>query len=324
MLDPLRKLLARGLSLTITLGLTLTANATVPQAPIDWYWLVPWEGPLPAAPPDPPLVHRLPGSEVVVTDVQLRDLKHAVDWFPAEHPAMPSIVAQGHDNANACGFCHLPTGSGRPENSSLAGLPADYIKRQVAAFANGSRQSAAPIKLPVQLMSATAKAVTPGELDQAAAYFSKLPYASHVDVVETAEADFKAGLLIYLLEPGNRQPVGDRIIEAPVDHERFEQRDPHVRFVAYVPPGSIEAGRALAATGGPAGQPCASCHGEGLRGGTAPPLAGRSPTVIVRQLAAFHEGTRANPEAAPMRLIASQLSSKEMIAVAAYAASLKP
>jgi hypothetical protein len=41
----------------------------------------------------------------------------------------------------ACGFCHLPNGLGRPENSSLAGLPASYIVQQVADFKSGARKA---------------------------------------------------------------------------------------------------------------------------------------------------------------------------------------
>jgi cytochrome c553 len=304
--------------------LAFASVATAAEPTGDWNWLVPMDGPIPLALPDGLTLHHLPGSAQRYSGAELRNLKHAVDWFPEEHPTMPAIVSDGHDHANACGFCHLPTGNGRPENSALAGLPADYIKRQVAAFADGSRQSATTHTLPVQLMAATARGVTSDEVEQAAAYFSKLRYLSYVKVVETVAAGFKPGLFIYVLQPGARQPIGDRIVEAPVDLERFEQRDPHVRFIAFVPPGSIAAGRDLVATGGPSALPCANCHGEGLRGGIAPPLAGRPPTVIARQLAAFHEGTRKNPEAAAMRAIAARLDVKMIIGVAAYIASMRP
>lgn len=324
MFHPLRRTTARFASLAIALFLSASVIDARGGEPIDWEWLVPLDLPIKLKPADPQVVHRLPQSAESYREPQLRDLKHAVDWYPGAHPSMPAIVSTGHDDANACGFCHLPTGSGRPENSPIAGLPADYIIRQVAAFAEGSRKGAAPVKIPVQMMTATAKAVTTREVAAAADYFSKLPFKSHVRVVETAQAGFKRGLLIYVLDPENVQPVGERIIEAPVDLERFEERDPFIRFIAYVPPGSIAAGRALAATGGPAALPCESCHGAGLKGGAAPPLAGRSPTVLVRALAAFHEGARSNAEAAPMREVTSKLDTKMMISLAAYAASLEP
>ena len=41
-----------------------------------------------------------------------------------------------------------------------------------------------------------------------------------------------------------------RIIEVPEDLERFEMRDARSRFLAYVPPGSVQQGRQLATTGG--------------------------------------------------------------------------
>jgi cytochrome c553 len=69
---------------------------------------------------------------------------------------------------------------------------------------------------------------------------------------------------------------------------------------------------------------CESCHGAKLQGvGLIPPLAGRSPTYIVRELILFRTGKRSNPQAVPMVQEASQLSVNDMIDVAAYAASRK-
>jgi cytochrome c553 len=46
--------------------------------------------------------------------------------------------------------------------------------------------------------------------------------------------------------------------------------------------------------------------------------------MIVRQLVAFQAGARANVEAAPMRRVAAGLSMREMVALGAFAGSLKP
>ncbi|MFI4959673.1 MAG: c-type cytochrome, partial [Lysobacterales bacterium] len=74
-----------------------------------------------------------------------------------------------------------------------------------------------------------------------------------------------------------------------------------------------------------AAQACESCHGADLRGvGNIPPLAGRSPTYIVRELILFQTGGRSNTGAAPMQREALHLSLRDMIAVAAYAASREP
>jgi diguanylate cyclase (GGDEF)-like protein len=43
----------------------------------------------------------------------------------------------------ACAQCHLPSGDGHPESSSLAGLPVPYILRQMAAFKTGFLATAA-------------------------------------------------------------------------------------------------------------------------------------------------------------------------------------
>ena len=75
---------------------------------------------------------------------------------------------------------------------------------------------------------------------------------------------------------------------------------------------------------------CQACHGAKLEGadlpgvGVAPPLAGRSPTYIVKELILFRLGKRTNRSAAPMRAEAAALTIPEMIDVAAYAASQKP
>ena len=66
------------------------------------------------------------------TQGQIDDLFHAVDWSPSDHPAAPTAVTAGKQpDVMACGYCHLMNGAGRPENAALAGVPADYIIRQV-------------------------------------------------------------------------------------------------------------------------------------------------------------------------------------------------
>lgn len=121
-------------------------------------------------------------------------------------------------------------------------------------------------------------------------------------------------------------PLGQRIIEVALDPERHELRDSESGYRAYVPAGSIARGRHIAQDGlrGPASA-CATCHGADLRGlGTIPPLAGRSPTYIVRQLLAFRTGARAAPAGEPMRPVVAVMDVEQMIAAAAYAASLEP
>ena len=139
----------------------------------------------------------------------------------------------------ACGYCHLPSGQGRPENAALAGFP-----------------------------------VISGRLHRCA---------------------------------GSRYQIG-----------RAAKR---VAWRA-VPPGGSHARRGSKFHRGRA--PCASCHSKHLQGvDLIPPLAGRSPTYLLRQLVAFKTKDRAGSAAAPMQAVVAALGMRDMIAVAAYAAAIK-
>lgn len=121
------------------------ARSASTAAPYWAYAVDPPAGPNDEAKPADPSARHVPGSTRAFTDTQIADIFFAPDWHPEDHPAMPGIVAHGRTpDVFACGYCHLPNGAGRPENSSLAGLPADYIVQQVADFKNGLRRSSNP------------------------------------------------------------------------------------------------------------------------------------------------------------------------------------
>jgi cytochrome c553 len=314
--------LIAGLGSACLVLFAIGAFALTPEPFPDWAY--PSRGAKPAT-PAPEAMISVPGSPIRHREDDVHHMTMAVDWFPGSHPPAPAIVTHTTGDAWACGYCHLPDGQGRPENASLAGLSKTYILTQLRAFADGARQSAMPAYAPTGYMTTEAKNVPPREWPAAAAYYSQRRFVSRVKVVETASTPHvieKA--FVYAPQAGPPTPLGARIIETPASMERFEARDPHVPIIAYVPEGAVSAGAELAASGGPAAQPCALCHGLGLRGGLGPPLAGRSPSYIFRQLMAFQTGARRNPEAAPMRIETAELSQGQMIDLAAYAASLKP
>jgi len=92
--------------------------------------------------------------------------------------------------------------------------------------------------------------------------------------------------------------------------------------VAYVPRGSVAAGETIVVQGGSNTTiACAGCHGARWTGAEAPPLAGRPPTYIVRQLWAFKTGTRHGNSAAPMQLVTARMTTKDMLEIAAFMAS---
>lgn len=321
------------LLVALTTGLSPFVFAQSAPTPRDAEWraAMQWASPLnppPAAPSPMPDMHKplhVPGSTSTYTLTDYDHMFGAPDWFPQDHPPMPRIVARGRKPAWACSYCHLPTGQGRPENAPLAGLPAAYIIEQVKAFRIGERVGGQPEL--TRYMRAEATHVTDVDLEQAAGYFASLHFKPWTQVIETATVP-KTHNAHYMLvtDAGKaREPIGHRIIETSTDIARTELRDTRFGFVAYVPPGSIARGAVIASKGAGKALPCESCHGSDLRGvDNIPPLAGRSPTYIVRELILFRLDGRTNTAAAPMQQEASHLSLKDMIASAAYAASRKP
>jgi len=291
-------------------------------------WAYPW-APEFKAPPDDGIPRRVPDSAITFTITQERDLFFAPDWHPDDHPPMPDVVAHGRQpDVRACGSCHRTEGTGGPENASLAGLPASYIVQQMADYKSGARKFSGPQRSPVLLMTAIAKAATDGEVQAAATYFSSLKPKSIIKVVETdtVPATQIARVFYMIARNGGTEPIGERIVEVPVDVEQFEHRDPRSQFVAYVPNGSIARGEALAKYGGSGTTtPCATCHGPELKGvGSIPGIAGRLPSYIVRQMYDFQQHLREGSAGALMSPIVEKLSHDDMISLAAYVSSLKP
>jgi cytochrome c553 len=284
----------------------------------------------PAAPLDSVMPLHVPHSKAAFTQKQTRDLFSVVDWHPERHPEMTSIIAHGRrPSVIACGYCHLPDGSGRPENAMLAGLPEQYFIQQVADIRSRARHSASLVPFrPSEGMRVIADSITDAEVAEAARYFSHIKAHQRSRVVESANAPRTVGNVgLYARAPeGGVEPLNGRMIELVDDLTRHELRDPEALYIAYVPRGSIARGRSLAAGDARRGvKGCTSCHGPQLRGvGLVPPIAGRSPTYMLRQLIGFRTGARDTPAGAPMREVASSLSLDDMIAAAAYAGSLKP
>jgi cytochrome c553 len=251
---------------------------------------------------------------------------------------MPEIVAHGRQSANptvfACSLCHQTNGKGRPENAPVAGLPYDYIVQQLVDFRNGHRKTSDPRKTNTGTMSGFAKAMTDEEIKQAATWFASVRFTPWVKVVESAtvpKARPQAGLFLKLegAEAG-MEPIGDRILEIPEDtHQTEYLRNSHSGYIAYVPPGSLKKGEALVRNGvtadGSKVTACTVCHGSDLRGiGPAPPLAGRSPSYIARQLYDMQHGNRSGTWTILMVPVVGKLNPDDLLTSSAYLASLQP
>ena len=267
---------------------------------------------------------RAPGSAKEYDAARIAGNANPPDWFPEEHPPAPRSVKGGDAGITlACGSCHLMSGQGHPESADLAGMPAEYLIRQMAYYKAGTRKDDAR-------MGPLAKATSDEDARQAAEYFASLKPSVWVKVIETAMPPktfiATAGRHRQLHPDGGTEPIGRRILEIPEDPLLTELRDPHSGFIAYVPPGSIARGEALV-KGGSSGKTvqCALCHGEGLKGlGEVPRLAGLQPLYLARQLFDMRYGSSAGKAAALMTRVVANLSDDDIIAISAYLGSLPP
>jgi cytochrome c553 len=311
------------------IGIAVLASLAVLACPLlvgaaeelDWAY--------PVAPRPEPLdnlaLKQVPGSTRAYTQAQIDDPFNPPDWFPDEHPAQPSIVAQGNKpTVRACAQCHLPSGDGHPESASLAGLPVPYLMRQMTAFKNGGRKG-----VRATVMIAIAQAISDADALAASEYFAALKPNVFTRVIETdtvPKSHVGAGGMRFVVPGGDQEPIGNHIIVLPQDETRAKSRDPHSGFIDYVPPGSIAKGEALVTTGGEAKTiPCAICHGPTLKGlGELPSIVGRPPTYVVRQLNDMKTGARSGDAMALMKAVVEKLSVDDMVAIAAYLGSREP
>jgi len=310
------------------LGVACTSSASQPAAFPEWAY-PPCIRAAAAEPADRVAPLSVPGSTLHFTAAEIANRSVAPDWFPRGHSALPAALAASHSDKFACAYCHLPDGAGRPENAKLAGLPRSYIFAQVRALHAGQRQPGKAGWPPTVLMQDAIADMTDTQILAAAEYFSRQKNESFVRVLEREYAPaHKIACGTFVPDVGRLVALKQTIVEMPLDVNRFELRDPQTAYVAYVPKGSIERGRELAATGdGGRTQPCAACHGPNLRSGAdmeGPPLAGRFATYLFRQLYGFQSGARAGDAALPMQAVVATLTQADMIDLAAYAASLKP
>jgi len=268
-------------------------------------------------------VVRVPGSSKEYDAAKIAGNANPPDWFPDDHPPAPRSVAGGPGITTACGSCHLMSGQGHSESADIAGMPAEYLIRQMAYYKAGTRKDDAR-------MGPIAKATSEADVREAAEYFAALEPRVFVKVIETATPPKSyiatAGRHRQLHPAGGTEPIGRRILQIPENPLGTELRDPHSGFLAYVPPGSIARGKSLVETGG-SGKTvaCALCHGDTLHGlGEVPRLAGQQPLYIARQLFNLQYGSSAGKAAALMKRAVAKLSEDDIIAIAAYLGSLPP
>ncbi|MCB1092607.1 MAG: c-type cytochrome [Verrucomicrobiae bacterium] len=331
--------------LVVTVSLTLGQKTrgsddeeTIPDhlKELSWAYAISIENPPPMAEDD--LKHSLPGTPLTFNRDEILGRKDGVmfqgppaDWYPGDHPKMPKIYAEGDPSRKviACALCHYPNGKGKAENAPPAGQDRRYLIQQLQDMKAGVRKCADSRKSNYNLMIETAQGMTDEEIEECAAYFESMKWTRWIKVVETDSVPktyLRGGLHIPIEGEGaGTEPIGKRIIESPVDPYGTEfLRNPRSGFVAYVPKGSLQKGAALIYGGGEGKTlQCVICHGPDLNGiGNIPSIASRSPSYMARQLNDMKQGTRRGEMAALMQPMVANLTSEDILSIAAFLASL--
>jgi hypothetical protein len=215
----------RVLPLAPLLALAAAAQnpTSVPNGLPSWAYNIPDKVQPPSVEATGP-VH-LPGSSKEYDAAKVGSNASPPDWFPDEHGPAPRIVTgEGGVTKTACGSCHLMSGQGHSESADLAGLPSEYLVRQMNYFKTGARKDD-------DRMGPIAKATSDEDARQAAAYFAAIKPIPWVKVIETATPPKTyvntAGRHRLLVPGGGTEPIGHRIIETPEDPFRTANRDPH-------------------------------------------------------------------------------------------------
>lgn len=243
--------------------------------------------------------------------------------------SIPEVIRTGKLNPETrnpgfgvCMNCHTPGGYGMPQSAPLAGLPVGYLVRQMQDMANGDRKPYRP------QMATFAKLLTPDETRQVADFYANQRF---IPWIQVREADVAPNVvvgprdIIARAPGGGEAPLGNRIIELSGSPDKPYIPDGPA-YTAYVPKGSLSKGEELVTKGG-VGKTlqCATCHGPNLLGkADVPPIAGRSPVYIARQIYQFKDGTRGGASAVSMKGVVAKLSDDDIIAISAWLASRPP
>jgi cytochrome c553 len=222
-------------------------------------------------------------------------------------------------------------GYGKPDMQSLNDMPVAYMQQQLEDMKNDLRHTSLA-EPGADHMILVAKALSEADAEEALEYFHSIGPAKWIRVVETKTVPktILGQHSISFPDPsGATEPIGNRILELPENYKRTLLRDPTSGFVAYVPPGSLARGEALV-TRGTDGRTvaCIVCHrAELYRMGDAipvpvPPITGRSPTAVGRQLYDYKTGARHGKNSAMMKHVVEGLTDEDIVDISAYLASL--
>lgn len=297
----------------------------VPRVEADTEWAYPKFDPHhPPQEMDLDVPRSVPGSEKQYTQHEIDDDLNPPDWFPDDHPPAPKIVFHSEDPVKACAACHMASGMSHPQTGHIVGLPVDYFVAQIKDFASGARKDSS------SWMNKFSSAISDEEARAAAEYFGAMqPLEDWFDVVETETVErsfIGESRLRVRYSDGGTEPLGQRIVMLPKNEDLAIYKDPRSGFIAYVPVGSLARGEELVTTGaGGTTLACNLCHGPDLRGlANVPRIRAADPLYVARTLFDFQSGARGGVLSPLMTPSVDKLNEDDIIAIAAYLASLGP
>lgn len=219
----------------------------------------------------------------------------------ADLEAGERLAASGTGGTAACAACHGARGEGQagaPTASfpRLAGLGAAYLRRQLDAYAQGTRQS--PIMGPI------AQALKTDQRRQVAAYFGAMESPAEAPALP---ASTSASASASTTTSASAKPSA-----AASAASSWPSPDSPAARLAW----TGDESRQLMA--------CANCHGRdgSGQGERLPPLAGQPAAYLQAALDAWREGRRDTDPSGEMPRIARALRPAEVQALAAWYAAL--
>jgi len=297
----------------------------VPRVEADTEWAYPKFDPHhPPQEMDLDVPRSVPGSEKQYTQHEIDDDLNPPDWFPDDHPPAPKIVFHSEDPVKACAACHMASGMSHPQTGHIVGLPVDYFVAQIKEFASGARKDSS------SWMNKFSSAISDEEARAVAEYYGAMqPLEDWFDVVETETVErsfIGESRLRVRYTDGGTEPLGQRIVMLPKNEDLAIYKDPRSGFIAYVPVGSLARGEELVTTGaGGTTLACSLCHGPDLRGlANVPRIRAADPLYTARTLFDFQSGARGGVLSPLMTPSVDKLNEDDIIAIAAYLASLEP
>ena len=171
--------------------------------------------------------------------------------------------------------------------------------------------------------------MTDAEIDESAKYFAQQKLRRRVCVIESLRIPRAERAAWIYEEVGGTEDLEDRLLEVTNELARHERRDDRLEYIGLCAARAASArGKRLVDHRATASKTrvCSTCHLANLKGtDKIPPIAGRSPTYLLRQLLAFRNGTRAERSRAADDADVSKSSTlNDMIDVVAYVGSLYP